>query len=310
MKELTDSLGNLNRRELLQLAAAGGLALTASNSNASSHAMAENTGRDWTIDDLAPEQRALAEQMLILTDQREQFFLDTIEKYNESREVEQLNHEDEKAAHKVLVSRGDVLEKAAFYSNYSKMAMPPYVPEAIWDRYFELDFHSRTPLLGQLHATVYFTYMANGKSAIAGYMDYTPGTWIDEDNAYLKRIVDDHFEAYGHDVEKYRKMLLLPYHKDKLKAACVGAAFYVPPMLEINEENLRFVVEAHEKFVNGYIDLLEKRKDEPYSEQDLENQAGMRKRWLEDHLFSDPFPMYVVPYEVWSFADAPPVVNF
>ena len=31
---------------------------------------------------------------------------------------------------------------------------------------------------------------------------------------------------------------------------------------------------------------------------------------LEDHLFSDPFTMNVVPYKVWSFADAPPTVRF
>lgn len=310
MKKTDETLQLFNRRELLQLAAAGGLTLGSSSTQARSHFTAEDSGRDWTIDDLSPEQRVLADRMLAKMAEREAFFLDVIDKYNGSREVETLEYEDEKAAHTVYVSRGEVLEKTSFYTNYSKMAVPPYVPEAIWDRYYEFNFHSRTPLLGQLHATVYFTYMASGKSAIAGYMDYTPGTWIEEDNEYLKKIVDDHFAEYGRDTEKYRMMLNLPYHKDKLKAAGVGAAFYVPPLMEINEENLNFVIEANEKFVNGYLDLLEKRKDQPYTEQDLKNQAAMRKRWLEDHLFEDPLPMYVVPYEVWSFADAPPTVHW
>jgi coproporphyrinogen III oxidase len=95
-----------------------------------------------------------------------------------------------------------------------------------------------------------------------------------------------------------------------LRAACIGAAFYVPPMLEINDVNLTFVQAAHEGFVNAYLEILDRRKDQSFTDEDLANQAGMRRRWLEDHLFSDPFTMYVVPYEVWSFADAPPVVQF
>jgi len=262
------------------------------------------------IDDLNKEQRGHADRTLQLVDEREAFFLDTIERYNDNREVETRVFDTEKAHHTVSVARGEVLEKAAYYVNYTKMADPPYVPEATWDRYQEFDFHPRTPLLGQLHATMYVTYMANGTSAVAGYMDYTPGTWIDEDIAHMKKVVDDHFEAHGHDVEKYRSILYKDYHKDKLKAACIGAAFYVRPMLEINDVNMEFVQQAQKKFIDAYLEILDQRKDEAFTEADLKNQAGMRRRWLEDHLFSDPFTMYVVPYEVWSFADAPPVVAF
>jgi coproporphyrinogen III oxidase len=302
---------NLNRRELLQRAGAFGLgAATTALSSRAALAVSGEPGSTKMIDELTAEQREHAERMLQLTDQREKYFLDTIEKYNDSREVETRVFDFEKARHKVSVARGEVLEKAAWYTNQTKMADPPYIPEAVWDQYFELDFHPRTPLLGQLHATVYFTYLVDGSSAIAGYMDYTPGTWIGEDIAYMKQAVDKVFEQHGHDVERYRQMLYKDYHKDKLQAACIGAAFYVRPMLEINEVNLHFVKTAHETFVSAYFDVLDRRKDQSFAEEDLANQAGMRKRWLEDHLFSDPFTMHVVPYEVWSFADAPPVVRF
>ena len=262
------------------------------------------------IDDLNKPQRALADRMRELSAQREKFFLDKIEKYNGSREVETRVFDLDKARHVVSVARGEVLEKAGWYTYQTKRADPPYVPEAIWDQYFEMDFHPRTPLLGQLHATVYFTYLADGGSAIAGYMDYTPGTWIGEDIAYMKRAVDAVFEEHGHDVEHYRQMLYKDYHKNRLKAACIGAAFYVRPMLEVNDANFNFVRAAHETMVDAYLEVLDKRKKEVFTEQDLEKQAGMRRRWLEDHLFSDPFTMNVVPYEVWSFADAPPTVQF
>lgn len=300
-----------SRRWLMKTAGIAGLASTLSLS------AARSDGADATpavgrksLDELTPEQRANAERMLALMERRKEFFLQTVERFNGSRDVETRVFDLEKARHEVSVARGEVLEKAAWYTNRTKRADPPYVPEAIWDNYLELDFHPRTPLLGQLHATVYFTYMANGSSAIAGYMDYTPGTWIAEDIEYMKAAVDQAFEKHDKDIVHYRKMLDRGYHKDTLKAACIGAAFYLPPMLEINSDNLDFIQEAHESFVNAYLDVLDKRKDEPFSEADLKNQAGMRKRWLEDHLFSDPFTMYVVPYEVWSFADAPPTVSF
>jgi len=301
----------INRRWLMKIAGLTGLASTLSlAAESSNEAGSKQSGSRKQLHELTDEQRRNAESMLELMDRRYAFFLQTIERFNSSRAVETRVFDLDKAHHEVSVARGEILEKAAWYTNYTKMADPPYVPEAIWDNYLELDFHPKTPLLGQLHATIYFTYMANGASAIAGYMDYTPGTWIEEDIQYMKASVDRVFEKYGKDIDHYRKMLNRGYHKDKLKAACIGAAFYLPPMLEINAENLSFVQEAHESFVNAYLDVLDKRKHEPFNESDLENQAGMRKRWLEDHLFSDPFTMYVVPYEVWSFADAPPVVYF
>jgi coproporphyrinogen III oxidase len=306
-----DDKEHYSRRWIMKTAGMAGLASAiALPAGRSEGAEPQPAGGRKSLGELTDEQRANAERMLELMASRQAFFLQTIERFNGSREVETRIFDLEKAHHEVSVARGDVLEKAAWYTNATKMADPPYVPEAIWDNYLEMDFHPRTPLLGQLHATIYFTYMANGSSAIAGYLDYTPGTWIDEDIAYMKASVDRVFEKHGQDIDHYRKMLNRGYHKDTLKAACIGAAFYLPPMLEINSKNLDFIEEVHESFVNAYLDVLDKRKNEPFSEADIENQAGMRRRWLEDHLFSDPFTMYVVPYEVWSFADAPPAVYF
>ncbi len=268
------------------------------------------TEKEIMIGGLNREQSKFAEQMLSLMENRQQFFLDTIERFNGSRETETRVFDEETALHEVSVARGEVIEKAGWYTNRMKKADPPYVPEMIWGQYFEMDFHPRTPLLGQLHATVYFAYMTDGTSAIAGYMDYTPGTWIDEDIAYMKATVDDVMAENDRDVEHFRQMLYKDYHKDKLRAACIGAAFYARPMLEIDATNVAFVADAHARFVNAYLDVLKRRKDAPFTEQDIENQAGMRRRWLEDHLFSDPFTMHVVPYKVWAFADAPPTVSF
>lgn len=251
---------------------------------------------------LTPAQQELADAMSALVTAGEQRFTEALARFNGSTAVETRTFDDDKAFYQVSVGRGPVLEKAAWMINYTKKAQPPYVPEPLWQRYMELDFHPCTPLVGQLHATVYFTYNADGSSAIAGYMDYTPGAWIEEDIAALRASVDEACKRHGQDVARYREMLQKDYHRLKLRAACVGAAFYVRPMLEVTPANFRFVSEAHDAFVEAYLAILEKRRDETFSAFQLRDQEDMRRRWLEDHLFSDPFTMYVVPYEVWSFA--------
>ena len=105
-------------------------------------------------------------------------------------------------------------------------------------------------------------------------------------------------------------MLEKPYHKDKLKAAAVGVGLYAQPTFDITKQNVDFVKEVYDTFVDTYFDILKKRKDQAFTPADIIAQDGMRRRWLEDHLFSDPLTMNVVPYEVWSFNDQAPLVKF
>jgi len=58
------------------------------------------------------------------------------------------------------------------------------------------------------------------------------------------------------------------------------------------------------------MDIVRERADDPFSEQDLLAQEAMRKRWLIDQLFSDPFAAKIVPFDIWSFANVPPVIKF
>jgi len=127
---------------------------------------------------------------------------------------------------------------------------------------------------------------------------------------------EDSYEACSDDkhftgVAPFRKPLLHGHHKDWLKAAGVGVSFYKRPFLEINDKNFTLVKESVETFFNAYITVLEKRKDQKYSDKDPEAMFDMRTRWLEKEFLWDPFPSKgLVPYEVWSFQDLPPEVRF
>lgn len=71
-----------------------------------------------------------------------------------------------------------------------------------------------------------------------------------------------------------------------------------------------FIEVLLEKFTDAYLGLIPRRAGESVTAQDLALQEGMRKRWLVDQLFSDPFASKLVPFEVWSLANVPPTVRF
>jgi coproporphyrinogen III oxidase len=189
------------------------------------------------------------------------------------------------------------------------------VPDPLFSRYMEIDVHPATPHVGMLHATVYFTYLKNGVSVLAGYMDYVPAVVHEEDNQRLRAAVEQVFAKHNVDIGPYRKELCesrfgAEHHRDALKAACVGVSLYAPPMMQITNENLDVVTEAFQAISDTYFRILAERKGERVTEADRQAQDAMRKRWLEDQLFADTFSRKVVPYEVWSLANLPPSVRF
>jgi hypothetical protein len=71
-----------------------------------------------------------------------------------------------------------------------------------------------------------------------------------------------------------------------------------------------FIEGLFERFNDAYLDLVERRRGEAGSPADIAARDAMRKRWLVDQLFSDPFARELVPFEVWSTANVPPVIRF
>jgi hypothetical protein len=75
-------------------------------------------------------------------------------------------------------------------------------------------------------------------------------------------------------------------------------------------KSLQFVSALFDAFTGAYLDLVEKRAKESFTPADVVAKEAMEKRWLVDQLFSDPFAKELVPFEVWSFANVPPLIRF
>ena len=98
--------------------------------------------------------------------------------------------------------------------------------------------------------------------------------------------------------------------KFRRRPACVGASFYARPAFREADKNFDFVSKTFVAFTDAYMDDVELRKDQDVTDKDIAAQDEMRKRWLIDQLFSDPFASAIVPFEVWSMANVPPIIKF
>ena len=78
----------------------------------------------------------------------------------------------------------------------------------------------------------------------------------------------------------------------------------------LNKREIEFIAEAFDTFTTTYFNLIEKGHNDPFTEQDLIAQNRVRKAWLVDQLFSDPYARKIVPFEIWSFTNVAPEIRF
>jgi coproporphyrinogen III oxidase len=142
-----------------------------------------------------------------------------------------------------------------------------------------------------------------------------PGTRIKDDIQILHELVDKHFAEHEKDPKLYRRLMCKGTEDTvaefRRKPSCSGVSFYGPPVYRGDTENsYLFIEELFDEFVNAYLDIAEKRANDDFSEADLVAQDEMRKRWLIDQLYSDPYASKLVPYQAWFMANVPPIIKF
>ena len=214
----------------------------------------------------------------------------------------------------VRVARGPIVEKIGRMISEGKMTSPGRGEERnlLWGRFYSIDVHPKTPLVGMLHATL---VLQDGSIGTGGWLDVMPGTRVKSDMNYLKKVTDEYFEENNADPSLYRRLVCKGTEETiaefRRKPSCSGVSFYGPPVFrESGEKSYRFIKGMYSEFVDAYFETIQKRMNDPYTEEDLLAQEKMRKSWLIDQLFSDPFASKIVPFEVWATANVAPTVKF
>jgi len=250
------------------------------------------------------------------TDKMDSKFFGRVKEMNGSLEFEDLVEETEWAKYKLRVTRGDVMEKAGrMLSDGKKLSPGRGDGELTWGRFYSLDMHPKTPLVGMLHATIVLQMFKDKTVFAGGWLGVMPGTKVDIDLAKLKKLTDDYFSKHGKDPSLYRRLICKGTQDTvtefRRKPACSGVSFYGPQVYpEDPAASFRFIAGLFELFTDAYMDITEERADDAFTAADIEAQDVMRRRWLIDQLFSDPFASNIIPFDIWSFANVPPVVKF
>ena len=270
------------------------------------------------VEGLNEEQQSFAGRFLQFQDDMDEKLFGRAAEINggNSSDVKE-TREEKHADYYVRVARGDVVEKIG------RMISRVYEPSSdiqrptTFGRYYGLDVHAKSPLMGHVHSAIVMQYYPDGTGIMGGTLNLLKGAAQEEDQEYVKNALDAVFEKHGRDPAPYRNRVCNSAQEDSVqpkyhrKLACVGASFFGFPMMEVNEENFLFMTEAYSTFVSAYLDTLEARKDAPYTDEDVAKQEAMRLNWAEDQFFGDPYSSGgVVPYEVWGHAFLPPLVKF
>jgi len=286
---------------------------------------AEYANQSERLDALTPDNRIIAEDLITFMQTSDDKYFAWVNKINEQNLPEHdgqtisdknFDWTTEYSDYNIRVVRGPVVEKTGRMLSEGKMTSPGRGDKKlVWGRFYSIDIHPKTPLVGMLHATLVLQFFEDNSIGTGGWLDMMPGTRIPEDLEFLKQTTDDYFAKHNADNALYRQLVCKGTEDTieywRRRPSCSGVSFYGPPVFrDSGERSYMFIKGMFTEFVDAYMQLVEKRMDDSFSEEDVLAQETMRHRWLIDQLFSDPFASKIVPFEVWSAANVPPTIKF
>ena len=293
------------------LALSGGIALTFLAGPSIGLAEADSAPDTAT---LSPEATAFASRTLEFIDKMNGIYFDAAARLNGAdNRLEQRELDTENGHWDTQIARGPVIEKAG--RTITVIKKPTFQADTLWSRYLVLAAHPKSPLVGTMQASFVVEFHKDGNSMVAGMIDVMPAATSDEDLAEIKSAVEVVYQAHGVDGAKYRQRSCVASAEEinvehRRKAACVGGNFFGRDPMKVTEANFEFMTEIYQTFVESFLAIVEKRRNDTYTDADLALQDEMRRGWLEDRMFADPNTTQFAPWEAWSLYSLPPVVKF
>jgi coproporphyrinogen III oxidase len=209
----------------------------------------------------------------------------------------------------VNVMRGKVFEKACVSTIVATVTIPgrDYKSTIQW---LGVQTFPSNPL-APLFMGVYEHVSEIGKEHTPGYFDIYPTVSFDEDRSYAQKemaaVAKKHGREYEDLGEGYKRMF-------QVKEVGTGVGYGVGMAFRPEEENFDYFHDAVSSIFNVYFHLVDKRKDEKPTPDQIELMFKQRIEWVRFNFMENRFfqggIQFGVPPEYFMRHFIPPVVKF
>ena len=210
----------------------------------------------------------------------------------------------------ILTIRGGAIEKAAISHLTLKGIKMPDTNEAVAPMVYQMEVFPTSPYCPMGHFNTEWTKGDAGPYFMN--LDLFPAVRIEEDLDNMRGIMDGIADKFGKDRDKMREGLDVQYNMEHWAfplATKVGCKFS-----DLQESDLELFITAYHTFFDAYLDILRKRKDTEFTEDEVRLKHERNGKWLEYIAFKDGAvkmaQAYGMPAEMLSGVTFPPSVVF
>ncbi|MGA9295365.1 MAG: oxygen-dependent coproporphyrinogen oxidase [Ignavibacteriaceae bacterium] len=147
--------------------------------------------------------------------------------------------------------------------------------------------HPYSPMIPTIHMNIRYFEMANGKSWFGGGIDLTPYYPFEDDFKYFHSImknacnsvIDNSYPEFKEYCDEYFTVK----HRNEMRG--IGGIFF--DYLPGDDKHFELAKSVGNSFLEAYLPIVEKRKNEKYSAPDKEFQLIRRGRYVEFNLIYD-----------------------
>ena len=220
------------------------------------------------------------------------------------------------------IIRGRVFEKVSICrtNKIKKIPASVNVPHAMKDvagsknsevvmKVFEICSHMANPKVPVGNISIRYRKSKEGR--FGGGTDLSPYFPFKEDVELYRNEMMNLCRKYNKEYEPMRKKLEQSFwlkYRNEPRGGCLGIGF------DVHEDEFDFIKDLLETFVRTYTSIVERRKDEPFTQEEREKQLYRRGRWVEFNLVEDEgfrfgLEMGIDP-EIMVLQTLPPLVRF
>jgi coproporphyrinogen III oxidase len=177
----------------------------------------------------------------------------------------------------VITVRGGAIEKAAITKLTLKDIKPPVGDKTVSYMVYQMEIFPENPYCPMGHFNT--EWSLEGQGPYHMNLDLFPAMTVAEDLKNMRGLMDTVADRFTRDRDTMREGLDEHYHMshwEKPLATKVGCK-----LLNLKNEDLDLFISAYKTFFDGYIDIVRKRKDMPFSAVDTAAKIARNSRWLE-----------------------------